>query len=147
MNTAKLSLVLKNDLAELENLGRHIEKFCKLHNLNRKNTFELNLVLDEVFTNIVSHGLNNQKEHLIKIDIQIMSNNLTIRIEDHGKPFDPTAIAKSNLECSLEDRQIGGLGLHLVNHIMNSIIYKRTGDKNVLILRKKLDEKHFKTDL
>lgn len=141
MNTAKLSMVLKNDLAELENLVRHIEKFCKLHNLSKKNTFELNLVIDEVFTNIVSHGLNNQKDHLIKIDVQIISKNLTIRIEDHGKPFDPTAIAKSNLECSLEDRQIGGLGLHLVSHIMNSIIYKRRGDKNVLILRKKLDEK------
>jgi anti-sigma regulatory factor (Ser/Thr protein kinase) len=141
MNSAKLSLVLKNDLTELENLGYHIQKFCKLHGLSKKNTFELNLVLDEVFTNIVSYGLDNQKEHLIKIDIQIMSKNVTIRIEDHGKPFDPTAIGKSNLQCSLEDRQIGGLGLHLINHIMSSIIYKRTGDKNVLILTKKLDEK------
>jgi anti-sigma regulatory factor (Ser/Thr protein kinase) len=141
MNAAKLSMVLKNDLTELENLSMQIDKFCNLQGISKRNTFKLNLVVDEVFTNIVSYGFSNQKEHLIRIDIQIIGDELTIRIEDDGVPFDPTAIPENNLNCSLEDRQIGGLGLHLINRIMGSLFYERVGNKNVLILKKYLDKK------
>ncbi|MFO8085983.1 MAG: ATP-binding protein [Desulfobacterales bacterium] len=141
MNAAKLSMVLKNDLTELGNLSMQIEKFCNLQGISKRNTFKLNLVVDEVFTNIVSYGFSNQKEHLIQIDISIIGDELMIRIEDDGMPFDPTAIPENNLSCSLEDRQIGGLGLHLINRIMGSITYERVLNKNVLILKKYLDKK------
>lgn len=141
MNAAKLSMVLKNDLTELGNLSMQIEKFCNLQGISKRNTFKLNLVVDEVFTNIVSYGFSNQKEHLIQIDISIIGDELMIRIEDDGLPFDPTAIPENNLSCSLEDRQIGGLGLHLINRIMGSITYERVLNKNVLILKKYLDKK------
>lgn len=141
MDMAKLSLVLKNDLNELENLCRHIDIFCKFHGLGKRNAFELNLVVDEIFTNIVSYGFNNHQEHFIHIDVQIINEELIIRIEDDGIPFDPSAIPEKNLKCSLENRQIGGLGLHLVNRIMKHVKYKRIGNKNILVLKKNLDTK------
>jgi serine/threonine-protein kinase RsbW len=141
MNTAELSLEFTNDLAELDNLSRNIENFCELTGLSRKNAFELNLIIDEVFTNIVSYGFNDKKEHRIKIDIRIINGELTVRVEDDGAPFDPTTAPKTDLCCSIEDRKIGGLGLHLINQIMSRVIYKREKDKNILVLKKCLKKK------
>lgn len=141
MNTANLSLEFTNDLDELENLSRHVEIFCKANGLTRRNAFALNLVIDEVFTNIVSYGFKDKKEHRIKIDLRIINGELTVRVEDDGVPFNPTTAPKTDLCCSIEDRKIGGIGLHLINQIMNIIIYKRVKDKNILVLKKCLDKK------
>jgi anti-anti-sigma factor len=136
MDTAKLSLEFTNDLAELENLSRHVENFCEANGLAKKNVFELNLVIDEVFTNIVSYAFNDNKKHRIKIEIRIINRELMVRIEDDGAPFDPTTAAKADMCCPIEDRKIGGVGLHLINRIMSSVFYKRKKDKNILVLKK-----------
>jgi serine/threonine-protein kinase RsbW len=141
MDTAKLSLEFTNDLDELENLRRNVENFCKANGLPRKNAFELNLVIDEVFTNIVSYGFNDNKKHRIKIDFRIIDGELTVQVEDDGVPFDPTTAPKTDLCCSIEDRKIGGIGLHLINQIMSRVIYKRVKNKNVLVLKKCLEKK------
>jgi serine/threonine-protein kinase RsbW len=136
MYTAKLSLEFTNDLAELENLSRQIENFCEVNGLSKKNAFELNLVIDEAFTNIVSYAFNDKKKHQIKIDIRIINSEVTVRIEDDGAPFDPTTAKKTDMCCPIEDRKIGGVGLHLINRIMSSVFYKRIKDKNILVLKK-----------
>ena len=142
MNTAKLSLEFTNDLAELENLSRHVENFCEVNGLAKKNAFELNLVIDEAFTNIVSYAFNDKKKHQIKIDIRIINKELLVRIEDDGAPFDPTTAEKTDMCCPIEDRKIGGVGLHLINRIMSSVFYKRKKDKNILVLKKCLKNKN-----
>ena len=63
---------------------------------------------------------------------------LKIIITDSGKPFDPTTKEKIDTTLPAEERMIGGLGIHLVREIMDSINYERTNGKNVLTLRKKL---------
>jgi serine/threonine-protein kinase RsbW len=141
MDTAKLSLEFTNDLDELENLRWNVDNFCKANGLTRKNAFDLNLVIDEVFTNIVSYGFNDKKQHRIKIDLGIINGELTVRVEDDGVPFDPTTAPKTDLCCSIEDRKIGGIGLHLINQIMGRVIYKRVKNKNILVLKKCLDKK------
>jgi serine/threonine-protein kinase RsbW len=141
MDTAKLSLEFTNDLAELENLSRNVENFCEANGLARKNVFEINLVIDEVFTNIVSYAFNDKKKHQIKIDIRIINKELMVRIEDDGAPFDPTTAVKIDIYCPIEDRKIGGIGLHLIHQIMSSVFYKRKKDKNILVLKKCLKNK------
>ena len=69
MNAVAFSMDLKNDLAELESLTGGVEQFCRTHGLTPKNNFEITLVLDEVFTNIISYGFEDQSEHRIRIDI------------------------------------------------------------------------------
>ena len=138
-NYYEKSLQIKNDLGELENLSRIIAHFCEINGLSKKNTFELNLVLDEIFTNIVSYGFDDQQEHRINIDIRVINGALTVRIEDDGIPFDPTTAPKDDLTCPIENRKIGGIGLHLINRIMNRVIYRRKKDKNILVLKKYLE--------
>lgn len=134
-----LSLEVTNDLAELEKLNRHIENFCEIHGIENRNAFELNLAIDEVFSNIVSHGFKDHEIHLIKIELKIINREVTVRIEDDGVPFDPTAAPKSDLNCPVENRKIGGIGLHLINQLMDQVIYKRQKGKNILFLIKQLN--------
>jgi serine/threonine-protein kinase RsbW len=78
MDTAELSLEFTNDLDELENLRGNIEQFLQSKRSAQENCiFELNLVIDEIFTNIVSYGFTDKKKHWIKIDIRIIDSELT----------------------------------------------------------------------
>jgi serine/threonine-protein kinase RsbW len=141
MDKANLSLEFTNDLAELENLKQYIEKFGKENSIDRKKILDLNLVIDEVFTNIVSYGFTDNEKHLIKIDIRIINRELIARVEDDGVPFDPTIVPETNLFGPVENRKIGGIGLHLINKKMSSVVYKRKKNKNILVLKKCLYNK------
>ena len=139
MTADKVSLELKNRMSELDFLCRILEEFCISNALSKKSTFELTLVMDEIFTNIVSYGYGDREDHhIIKIDIKRVDKDLIIRVEDDGVPFDPTAAGKPDMDCALEHRQIGGLGLHLINQLMNDIFYERTENKNILIMKKSI---------
>ena len=139
MATGKTSFLLKNETSELNTLCAHIEGFCDAMGLNQKVMFEINLALDELFTNIVSYGFSDDAEHSVKIDISCLDDTLNIRIEDDGKPFNPTKAEAPDVKCILEDRDIGGLGIFLIKKVMDEITYKREKGKNILILKKSVD--------
>ena len=74
----------------------------------------------------------------VDIEAQINDERLKFVISDSGTPFDPTAKAEVDTTLSAEERGIGGLGIHLIRQIMDTINYERVDGKNVLTLRKKL---------
>lgn len=129
---------LKNDLTELDRLCQNCETVGVSMGMTKKLIFEINLALDELFTNIISYGFKDDKEHVIKIDIQAENNVLTIRIEDDGTPFNPVEADAPDLECRIEDCKIGGLGIHLIKSLMDEIRYERVNDMNILYLKKRI---------
>jgi sigma-B regulation protein RsbU (phosphoserine phosphatase) len=98
----------------------------------------INLALEEAVVNVMTYAY--PQETTGNVDIEAMANDerLKFTISDWGTPFDPTAQKEVDTTLSAEERPIGGLGIHLVRHIMDSINYERTDGKNVLTLRKKL---------
>ena len=138
------SFELKNDPSELNRLCQHCEKVGHTIGLSKKAIFEINLALDELFTNIISYGFKDKEEHKIHIQIAVDEKELTLRVEDSGVPFNPLEAQAPNFNCTIEECQIGGLGIHLIKKVMDKVLYKRKADKNVLLLKKKisgLDEK------
>lgn len=132
------SFELKSNLSELDKLCRHLEKFGQKNGLSQKSVFEVNLVLDELFTNIISYGFDDDSEHIIKVTITPEQENLCLCIEDDGKPFNPVDFNAPDISCSVEECKIGGLGIHIIRKLMDDICYQRCKDKNVLKLRKGL---------
>ncbi len=132
------SFELKNDLSELEQLCQTCEEVGRDINISDKAIFEMNLALDELFTNIISYGFNDQQEHTIKINIAIEGNQLQMRIEDDGVPFNPLESKTPEFQCGIEECKIGGLGIHLIRKLMDDIQYQRVADKNILVLRRKI---------
>ena len=132
------SFELKNDLSELERLCLNCEGIGRSIGVSDKYIFEMNLALDELFTNIISYGFQDQQEHTIKISITIEGDQLQMRIEDDGVPFNPLESKTPDFQCGIEECKIGGLGIHLIKKLMDDIQYQRVADKNILALRRKI---------
>jgi serine/threonine-protein kinase RsbW len=133
-----ISFALKNNLSELDALCDHLGQFCQSCGVPKRQTFEINLALDELFTNIISHGFPDEDEHQVHVTCANEEGVLKITIEDDGIPFNPTDAPHPNLKCAFKDREIGGLGIHLIRSYMDQIEYARKDGKNVLILTKAL---------
>jgi anti-sigma regulatory factor (Ser/Thr protein kinase) len=140
MAKCKTSFKLKNVPSELAILCRNLEKFGASLGLTKKCIFQLNLALDELFTNIITHGYTDGADHWIEIAISHEDGILVIRIEDTGVPFDPDMIKSPDPVDRIEDCKIGGLGMHLRKKMMDEVIYKRCGDKNIVTLRKNIEK-------
>jgi len=140
MTRGKASLVLRNNLSELNEVRRNLEEFGKSLGLSKKSTFQINLAMEEVFSNIVSYAYTDNGEHWIKVTISREKEALILRVEDDGIPFNPCEVEVPDLECSLEERQIGGLGCYLMRCCMDDIVYERRGNKNVLTMKKTIGE-------
>lgn len=136
----KVSFKLKSNLSELDALCQKLEKFGESMGLSKKCIFEANLALDELFTNIISYGFDDKNEHTIRITISIQNDELVFNIEDDGMPFNPTEAETPDLECTIEECRIGGLGIHLAKNLMDEVCYQRCKDKNILTLKKNIKE-------
>jgi anti-sigma regulatory factor (Ser/Thr protein kinase) len=136
----KLSFKLKSKLSELDALCKKLEKFGQTMGLSKKCIFEANLALDELFTNIISYGFDDKNEHTVRITISLQNDELVFNIEDDGVPFNPTEAETPDLECTIEECRIGGLGIHLAKNLMDEVCYQRCNNKNILTLRKNIKE-------
>jgi anti-sigma regulatory factor (Ser/Thr protein kinase) len=132
------TFVLKNDLAEIKRLTDILCKLCEENNICNKVLCDVTLALEEIFANIVHYAYDDKKEHFVKIHITIHDNLLSMKITDDGKPYNPLEIPLTNTEAPLEERKIGGLGIHLVRHLIDELEYKQVRGKNVLTLKIRL---------
>lgn len=132
------SFELKSDLSELDRLCQNLETFGQKFGLSKKLIFEINLALDELFTNIISYGFQDDEEHVVRITLTPENDQLCLCIEDDGKPFNPIEFESPDVSCSVEKCKIGGLGIHIMKKLMDEICYERCDDKNVLNLKKKI---------
>ncbi|ACS79113.1 ATP-binding protein [Maridesulfovibrio salexigens] len=131
------SFSLKSDISELRVLAEKIENFGSEHGVSDKTVFELNLVLDELFTNLVSYGCQSDR-HKFDIFIELKDRVLTIWIEDDGKKFNPLDAPEPDMGCKCEDRKVGGLGIHFMRKMMDSIEYEWKDGRNKLTLTKNI---------
>jgi serine/threonine-protein kinase RsbW len=138
MAKKKYSFELKSRLSELDNLCLNLEKLGKKIGLSKKLIFEINLALDELFTNIISYGFNDEDEHNIKVTITPLKEEICLCIEDDGVPFNPVEFEAPDVAGTVENCKVGGLGIHIMRKLMDDICYERCGDKNVLTLKKNL---------
>ncbi|MGW8302433.1 MAG: ATP-binding protein [Desulfobacterales bacterium] len=136
MESHKYSFELKNDLSGLEALSKHLNKFGRLTGLSEACITDVNICLDELFTNIVSYGFEDDLEHIIRFTMDLDSQVLTLSIEDEGIPFNPLEKKAPEIPVDLIDVRIGGLGIHIVRKLMDDIRYKRKQGKNKLTMKK-----------
>jgi serine/threonine-protein kinase RsbW len=136
MSRKSVSIKLKNRISELERLGQKLQAFGEDIGLSKKCVFQINLAVDELFTNIVKYGFADDSRHYVRVALSHADGKISIRVEDDGIPFDAAAKQTSELKDHIEDCKIGGLGLHLVKRIMDGIEYQRCGGKNVITLTK-----------
>ena len=132
----RTDLTLKNDLIEIERLAGCVQDFGRENRLSADLVGEIRLVLEEVVTNIISYGYEDRVEHAIEVIIINSEQDVTLRVRDDARPFNPLEQPVPDLEIPLEDRGIGGMGIHIVREIMDEIDYKREDNGNLLVMTK-----------
>ena len=147
MGKVNLSITLKNRLSDLDKIKAAVSKMSGAIDCTRRKVKEIDLILEELFTNVVCHGFTDNKEHDIDISLSCDDTVLEIRMEDDGEPFDITSSPPPDTCCALEKRGIGGLGIHFVKHFIDECKYYRKKNKNIIVLKKNIAEiNHLKTD-
>jgi serine/threonine-protein kinase RsbW len=138
MPEGRISLELKNQLSELERLSQSLAEFWRCHHLPSKVLFEMHLALEEIVTNVISHGFEDKKEHRIRVGLSLERGELRAEVEDDGIAFNPLEAPSPDTERPLTERAVGGLGIHLVRNLMDEIVYQRQEGRNVLVLKKRV---------
>lgn len=132
-----ISFQLNNDLSELNTLQRRLQALQSVWLLAPKTVAEINLVLEEIITNIIEHG-DRAKKYPITITLSKEGRELTMVVSDEGPSFDPTVCASPDTSLPLQQRKCGGLGIHLVRTFCHCCSYSRTNDSNILTMRRTL---------
>ncbi len=136
LNQKQLEYKLQNKLEEIPILAQAIEDFAAANNLPDQAIFQVNLCLDELLTNTISYGFTDGGKHEITVDVALQKETLVITIHDDGLAFNPLEQSEPDISQSIEERPIGGLGIHLVRNMMDAIDYKREKNQNILVLKK-----------
>jgi anti-anti-sigma factor len=134
----RLELRLRNDLAELERIGRQLDEFGRAAGFPAADRSAIGLAVDELFTNIVSYAFPPGESHFVTLRAGLRGDLLTVELEDDGRPFDPTTAPAPSLNGTLEDRPVGGLGIHFARRLVDSMSYRRQDGRNLLRLTKRL---------
>ena len=130
------NLVLVNDQSQLETLAEFLENAASEWEIPLKDTMNLNLVLEELFTNIVFYGYTDQLPHEILIQMCLDQDQITVSLEDDGREFNPLTVPEPDRAGQIEDRKIGGLGIFFVRNFTDDVTYQRLNNKNILTLKK-----------
>lgn len=139
MKTKKLSIRLATKLSELKTLRSALEGFEKDAGLYCKDTFAVNLALDELFTNIVSYGFDDEQPgRYVDIMLTKKGYEVSVVVEDNGRPFNPLTVPSPDTAKAIEERTEGGVGIHLATKMMDRLDYRRHGNRNILQLKKRL---------
>jgi anti-sigma regulatory factor (Ser/Thr protein kinase) len=133
-----LSITCSNRREEITRTARLIEAFGTAHGLSEELVFELNLAVDEVVTNIIRYAYDDQAEHQIQIRVSLDDAEVVVRVEDDGRAFNPLAAPKPDLGLAVDERPIGGLGVHIVRSLMDALEYRRDAGRNIFIMRKRM---------
>lgn len=106
--------------------------FAQEHGIPEGIVSKLSVMLDEVLSNIISYAYPSDSEEEIEISLEVIGGRVELAITDRGLPFNPLTSEPPDTGISIEEREIGGVGIHLVRTLADGVTYRREGEKNVL---------------
>jgi len=131
-------LTVQVDASAMIHLRGFVADFVTHHELAADEQARILIVLEELITNVAKYGYANRSAGIAEVALQIEPPHLTIEFIDDGDPFDPLAMPPPDLEAPLEERDLGGLGIHIVRSLSDEIRYTRLEERNVLQLKRRV---------
>jgi sigma-B regulation protein RsbU (phosphoserine phosphatase) len=128
-----------NQLTEVGAVLADFSEFADSSGIDKAVAQKVNVAFDELLNNIISYGFPHGGEHEIDVEAERAADRLKITLVDDGIPFNPFQRQTPDLDSPLSDRQVGGLGIHIVRQLMDDVSYKRGVDRNIVTLIKLLD--------
>ena len=138
----RCSIELRYDFSELERLYEVVTRFLQAHGQAPKFINTVNLVLEEMVTNVIKYAEPKTGDPHVSVLLDLVSRELTVTLIDNGPAFNPLDHPDVDTTAPIEEREIGGLGIHLVKKMVDHIEYHRRDQQNHLILVKKFAEEN-----
>jgi sigma-B regulation protein RsbU (phosphoserine phosphatase) len=136
VKVSQLKITVKNRLDDIGVVEEQFYEFAQENGIPDTIRQKVSIVLDEMLNNIISYAYQDDEEHDIELDIELSGNRLVATIRDEGIPFNPFGLGEPDVAAAVEEREIGGLGIHLVRSVMDEYLYQRQINKNVVTLVK-----------
>ena len=137
-DSGNLRMMFHNDIKQVSRLEGWLETVSRELECPESLIPSLNLALEEAVTNVILYAYPKGIYGPVELDASREGDSLKFVLSDSGKPFDPTARPDADINASLEDRQIGGLGIHLVRSIMDAVSYEYRDGRNILTMTKNI---------
>ena len=129
---------MPNDVQEVPKLAAFVDEICEAAGMDMATAMQMNLAIEEAVVNVMEYAYPAGTKGEVRIEAQVHDTYVEFTLSDDGMPFNPTKKGEVDTTLSAEERSIGGLGIMLVKHYMDSVIYKYVDSQNVLTLRKNL---------
>ena len=132
--SSRIGVKIETRVEELNRIASVVEEMGEKERWPPDLVFKVNLILEELCLNIINYG-HTGGLHEIDITLTSTEDALTIDVMDDGMPFDPISDAPTpDVNAPMEDRGIGGLGVHLVQAMTDEMHYRRVRDTNQVTL-------------
>ena len=116
-----------------------VEQALESYGCSMKNQTAICVAIEEVFVNVANYAYpEGSGDVTLEIGFDEANRDVTFRLMDQGVPFDPLQKPDPDITLSIEERQIGGLGIFIVKKTMDTVCYDYTDGKNILTMRKKI---------
>jgi anti-sigma regulatory factor (Ser/Thr protein kinase) len=113
----------RREIASISEVFAFLDGFSKDQQVDEKTAFCVNLVVEEIFTNMVRHNEGGGDQ--IKVSIERLDNRLHLELIDNDvEPFDPATAATPPVDAGIEERRPGGLGIYLVKKMVDDLSYE-----------------------
>jgi anti-anti-sigma factor len=131
-------MTIGTDPGQVAGVGATFAEFADGHAVPAAIRRSVSVALDEILNNTIAYGLMGREGGEVSIEVELRTDRLCVTLTDNGKPFNPLDVAAPDTALSVEERPIGGLGIHLARRMMDEVVYQRRADRNVVSLTKLL---------
>jgi serine/threonine-protein kinase RsbW len=132
MSQSHLSFTLRNERSEIARMFTLVEGFCQANEIADDDMFNVRLILDEAVINVIVHGYEDAGQHEIRVALSLDSGILAVQIEDDGISYNPLDAPAPRFDLPIEQRRIGGLGVHIMKALARNVAYRREEGRNHL---------------
>ncbi|MYK90274.1 MAG: ATP-binding protein [Acidobacteria bacterium] len=136
----EMRMELSPRLSAISGLVETIEAFGKEHNIPDAQIYFVNLEIDELMTNYVAYAFRKVARPRMNVVLRTFANRLVLVVEDSGPPFNPLEAPEADLTSGINERRLGGMGLHLVREYADRIDYRCVDERNILTLEHKFGD-------
>ena len=131
----KLFIRIKNRISEIAQVSQLLSDFASRHQLPQNAINNIDLALDEILNNVINYSYDDQNVHEIQVQIMLQNDQIIITVKDDGHKFNPLDIPSADTKSPLQERPIGGLGIHLFKNVMDEVEYSYEKNQNCLKMK------------
>jgi anti-sigma regulatory factor (Ser/Thr protein kinase) len=137
---ASITLHVRNEIEAISPATERAEAWLAEQHVSSDAVYLARLAIEELVTNCIKYGYDDSNDHTIDIVLAVNGDALKVEVIDDGHAFNPLEVPPPDLSLAVEDRPIGGLGIHLLRALADEVTYERRDRTNRLTLTKRMTD-------